>query len=642
MELNHIFEPISINGLTLKNRMVVSAMASCYCTADGMPTEKFMAYHERKARGGFGAIITEDFCVCPEAGAFKRLGGLWNDEQMEAYRAFTQRIHDAGAKIIVQLYHAGRQTSSRVTGVRCVAASAIKDPTVGETPHALTVDEIHALEQCFVDAAVRAKAAGFDGVEIHGAHGYLINQFASPYSNKRSDEYGGTTVNRARFATEVIAAVREAVGADFPIIYRMSSVEFVPGGLQLEETKVIARLVEEAGADLVHVSQGVFASGRNIIPPFAIPVAGFADHAAAIKQAVKVPVMAVGRINDPLLADTVIATGKADLCAMGRASLADPDMPNKAREGRLCDINRCIGCLQGCDGELEQGLPIRCLVNPLTGKEDEYDLSPVSEPRRVVVVGGGVSGCEAALVAAKRGHKVTLLERSQELGGQWLAAAAPLAKGDFTSFVVWQRRQLEQLGVDIRLGVEATREGIDALAPDAVILATGSNPAMPPIPGLREHGVVAQDVLRGRAEFGSRVVVIGGGLVGAETADFVAEGGSPDVTIVEMLPQIVKDGEPAPTSFLLERLAAHGVRVLTSAAVRGVEADAVVYEKDGEQVRLGDVDTVIVAIGARANTALGDTLTDAPYQVISVGDCNERAKNGYRGIQEGFEAGLRV
>ena len=208
MELTHIFEPITINGLTIKNRMVVSAMASCYCSEDGMPTEKFMAYHERKARGGFGAIITEDFCVCPEAGAFKRLGGLWNDEQMKAYRAFTQRIHDAGAKIIVQLYHAGRQTSSRVTGVQCVAPSAIKDPTVGETPHALTVDEIHALEQRFVDAAVRAKAAGFDGVEIHGAHGYLINQFASPYSNKRSDEYGGTTVNRARFATEVIAAVR--------------------------------------------------------------------------------------------------------------------------------------------------------------------------------------------------------------------------------------------------------------------------------------------------------------------------------------------------------------------------------------------------------------------------------------------------
>jgi pyruvate/2-oxoglutarate dehydrogenase complex dihydrolipoamide dehydrogenase (E3) component len=282
------------------------------------------------------------------------------------------------------------------------------------------------------------------------------------------------------------------------------------------------------------------------------------------------------------------------------------------------------------------------LVNPLTGKEDEYDLSPVSEPRRVVVVGGGVSGCEAALVAARRGHTVTLLESSQELGGQWLAAAAPLAKGDFTSFVAWQQRQLEQLGVEVLLGVEATRETIDGLAPDAVILAVGSRPAMPPIPGLREYGVVAQDILRGRAEFDNRVVVIGGGLVGAETADFVAEGGSSDVTIVEMLDQIVRDGEPAPTSFLLERLAAHGVNVLTSAAVKSVEADAVVYEKSGDQVRLGDVDTVIVAIGARANTNLAGTLADAPYQVVSVGDCNERAKNGYRGIQEGFEAGLRV
>lgn len=642
MKLTKIFEPITINKTQFKNRMVVSAMVTNYCNEDGTPTEKFIAYHERKAKGGYGIIITEDFAVTRTAGASKTLAGIWDDSQIEPWRAFTGRIHKAGAKTIAQIYHAGRETSSLITGEQPIAPSPIKDPTMPETPREMSVDEIRKLEKSFVDAALRAKAAGFDGVEVHGAHGYLINQFVSPFSNKRCDEYGGSTENRTRFPREIIQGIREAAGSDFPIFYRMSSEEYVPGGLEIEEAKLIARLMEDAGADCIHCSQGVFATGHIIIPPAPVPVGGFVHHAAALKTVVSIPVIAVGRINDPMLAENILASGSADLCTMARASLADPETPEKAKCGDFASILHCIGCVQGCAGEHEQGHPIRCLVNPLTGMEDVYDTTPAEEPKKVVVVGGGVSGCEAAIAAVQKGHQVTLLEKSGELGGQWIAASVPMAKGDFSSFIVWQKHMLKKLGVDVQLNIDVTRETLDEMKPDAVILATGSNPAMPPIKGLREYGVVARKVLRGEAEVGNKVVVIGGGLVGAETADYLAEHGCTDVTIVEMLPQIVKDGEPGPTYYLKKRMSEYGVKVLTSAAVQEVKEHAVIYKKDDTCMEIAEVDTTVVAIGVRANTSLEESLTGCSYKVVSVGDCHERAKNGYRGIQEGFEAGLKI
>lgn len=642
MELKRIFEPITINGTTFRNRMVVSAMVTNYCNEDGTPSEKFMAYHEHKAKGGYGIIITEDFAVTRTAGASKTLAGIWDDCQIKPWKVFTDRIHNAGAKTIAQIYHAGRQTSSQITGEQPIAPSAIKDPTMPEMPREMSTEEIHRLVQAFADAAVRAKKAGFDGVEIHGAHGYLINEFVSPFSNKRCDEYGGSTENRTRFPREIIQSVRKAVGSDFPIFYRMSSEEYVPGGLEIEEAKLIAKLMEDAGADCIHCSQGVFATGHIIIPPAPVPVGGFVHHAAALKSVVNIPVIAVGRINDPMLAESILASGSADLCTMARASLADPEMPEKAKRGECAAILHCIGCVQGCAGEHEKGNPIRCLVNPLTGMEDEYDLTPAATPKSVVVVGGGVSGCEAAIAAAQKGHHVTLLEKSNELGGQWIAASIPMAKGDFSSFIVWQKYMLKKLGVKIKTNTEVTRELLDQMAPDAVILATGSNPAMPPIKGLREYGVVAQKVLRGETQTGDKVVVIGGGLVGAETADYLAEHGCSDVTIVEMLPQIVKDGEPAPTYYLKKRMSEYSVKVLTSAAVQEVKENAVVYKKDEQFVEINDVDTTVIAIGVRANTVLEEALKGCTYKVVSVGDCHERAKNGYRGIQEGYEAGLRI
>lgn len=635
------FTPLKINQMELKNRLVVSAMVTNYCNEDGTATEKFIAYHEHKAKGGWGLIITEDYAVTKTAGGFKKLPGLWEDQQIDSHKELTRRVHEAGGKIVAQIYHAGRETSSAITGEQPIGPSALKDPTMPETPRELTVEEIHDLVEKFGDCAKRAKEAGFDGVEVHGAHGYLIGAFASPFSNKRSDEYGGTIRNRARFAMEIIENIKEKCGKDYPVLYRMSSVEYVPGGLEIEESKVLARFVQEAGADCIHCSQGVYASTHVIIPPSVVPRAAYVENAAEIKKVVDIPVIAVGRINDIEIAESVLEAGKADLVTMARASLADPDMPKKVLEGKADEVIRCIGCLQGCSGENGKGNCVRCLVNPLTGMEDEYDTTPVDDPKNIVVVGGGVSGCEAAISAAMKGHKVTLIEKSDRLGGQWIPAAMPIGKGEFTTLIFWQKQMLEKLQVKVLLNTQADKEMLESYAPDTVIVATGSNPFVPLIKGTKRDFVTnAHKVLLGEVETGENIVVIGGGLVGAETADMLAEQNK-KVTIIEMLPQIMKDGEKSPAKYMMERFAKNNVDIYTSTKLLEIGDHKVIAEKDGESLEIDHVDTVIVAVGVRTDKNLLDQIENTNYKVICVGDANG-VKNGYLGIREGYEAGLNA
>ncbi|WP_073963379.1 FAD-dependent oxidoreductase [Mediterraneibacter gnavus] len=636
-----VFEPMKINGLELKNRMVVSAMVTNYCTPDGKATEKFIAYHEHKAKGGWGLIITEDYAVTPTAGGFVNLPGLWADGQIESHRKLTERVHAAGGKIAAQIYHAGRETSSAVTGVQPVAPSAVREPSMPETPRELTIPEIHTLVEQFGDCAKRAKAAGFDAVEVHGAHGYLAGAFASPFSNKRSDEYGGTIRNRARFGMEIIRNIKEKCGKDYPVLYRISSVEYVPGGLDIEESKVIARLMEEAGADCIHCSQGVYASTHTIIPPSVFLRAGYVEHAAEMKKAVQIPVIAVGRINDVEIAESVLQSKKADLVTMARASLADPELPNKVLKGRGDEVIRCIGCLQGCIGENGKGNGIRCLVNPLTGMEDEYDLTLAEKAKQVLVIGGGIAGCEATISAALKGHKVTLIEKNDRLGGQWIPASVPIGKSEFTSFLCWQKSMLEKMHVQILLNTTADAELIKLYEPDTVIIATGSRPFIPPIQGADQDFVVAaHDVLLGKTEPGNRVVVIGGGLVGAGTADMLGQQ-CEQVTIIEMLPQIMKDGEATPTKYMKERFFQNGVQIHTSTKLLEIGDHTVTAEKDGERFVLENIDTVIIAVGVKTDRTLLDSMEHVSCKVLKVGDANG-VKNGYLGIREGYEAGLNA
>lgn len=639
MNLKKVFEPGRIGSLEIKNRLVVSAMSSHLGNPDGTPNEEVTRYLEAKARGGWGLIFTEDLGVTVDAGCDPVVGSLWNNAQIPAWTETVKRVHAAGGLMGAQIYHAGRERTLKSYDSHPVAPSAIKEPTMNYVPRALTVEEIHELVEAFAQCARRAKECGFDCVEIHGAHGYLINQFMSPFSNKRNDDYGGTLINRMRFPLEVIAAVRAQVGPDYPITFRMNTSDGMDGGIEVPEAIVMAKMLEEAGVDALHCSQGTYASKQDIIAPGFIPVMNYSGNAAAIKASVDIPVIAVGRYNDVYMSESMLRDGKADFIAMARASLADPELPNKAKEGRVEEIIHCIGCNQGCTGETAVGNPVNCIANPHTCRETMYDLSPAAEPKKVFIAGAGVSGLAAAYGAAERGHKVTVFEASDEIGGQWLAAATPPGKTEYNALIVNYRNQFKKYGVEVRLNTPLTREIVEVEKPDAVILATGSNPMFLPIPGLdnRDFVKTAVEILRGRTLYGKNVVVVGGGMTGAETAVFLAVQGC-NVTIIEMAPEIITDAVAQPKLCLLNDIKKYNIKVHTHTKLTRVGEGAVYAEEYGEPVEFKRIDMVVNAMGVRSNNPLEKELEGCGCKVVVVGDASS-TKNGYKNIREGFNAG---
>ena len=522
-----------------------------------------------------------------------------------------------------------------------MAPSPIPCPRLQEIPHELRVNEIREIVEEFGDCALRVRKAGFDGIEIHGAHGYLIAQFMSPYSNKRIDEYGGNLLNRMRFPLEIVSNIRLKAGSDFPIIFRISGDEMVPGGRTIEDTKAIAAMLEKAGVNALHISAGVYGSAYAITPPAAIPHGWIVHFAEEVKKVVGIPVITVGRINDPFLAETIIASKKADLVAMGRASLADPELPKKAAAGRFADINPCIGCLQGCIGMIRRGQPATCLVNPTLGKEEELRIKPAHRKKRVFIAGAGPAGMEAAMVAAKRGHEVHLFEKADRLGGQLYTASIPPSKGEIAGFIAWQKKQLEDNHVSIRLNTELTEGIVTAQNPDVVVVATGSTPASPHLPGVeRENVVTAHDVLEGKKDVGLRVAVIGGGMIGSETSSHLANHGR-EVTIVEMLPEIAADVNARSRPFLLKDLAEHNVKMYLNSTVKEVFADALTIERDGREEKIGPFDTVILAVGVEPCNDLRSKLEGKAVQLITIGDALSPRK-ALEAIREGYLAGFEV
>ena len=627
MELKKVFEPGKIGNLELKNRLVVSAMSSHMGNPDGTPNETVNAYLVAKVKGGWGLVFTEDLGITADAGSDPVVGSLWNDDQVPAWTETVRQVHAAGGLMGAQLYHAGRQRSLKAYDTYPVAPSALKEPAVPYVPRALTVEEIHELVAAFGAAAARAKKCGFDCVEIHGAHGYLINQFMSTFSNKRTDEYGGTLENRMRFALEVVDAVRAAVGPDYPVLFRFNTCDYVEGGIELPEAIVMAKMLEEAGVDALHCTQGMFASKQAIIAPGFIPVMHYAENAAAIKRSVKIPVLAVGRYND---------------IYMSEAMLRDMLLENKAKAGKTEEIIHCIGCNQGCTGETAVGNRVNCIANPHTCRETEYDLSIVAEPKKVFVAGAGVAGLAAAYGAAERGHKVTVFEASDEIGGQWLSAMTPPGKSEYASLILNYRNQLKKYGAQIRLETPLTREIVDAEKPDAVILATGSNPMFLPIPGLdnRDYVKTAIEVLRGRTLYGKKVVVAGGGMTGAETAVFLAVQGC-DVTMIEMAPDIITDAVAQPRACLLEHIRKYNVKVHTHTKLTKVGEGTVYAEEYGEPITFKHIDMLVNAMGVRSYNPLQEQLAGLDCKVVVVGDASS-TKNGYKNIREGFNAGNAI
>ena len=620
--LNHLFSPFTLRGKTIKNRCTVTAMVTNFCTTDGKATERFIKYHETKAEGGWGLIITEDYVVEPMGRGFSNVAGLWCDEQIPGHSELTRRVHAHGSTILAQIYHCGRQTNHNVIGRAPYAPSAIPCPFSPDMPEELSVEKIHALIEDFGDCALRAKKCGFDGVEIHGGHGYLIAEFMSPYANKRSDEFGGDLASRLRFPVEVIKNIRKKCGDDFIIGFRISADEYIDGGRTLADTLVIVPVLEEAGIDIIHVSAGCYASCDAIVPPAHTAHAWTCHMAEAVKRICSIPVITVGRVNDPRIADMLIKTGKADFVGMGRASLVDPAMPKKAQEGRFEDIRHCIACNFGCLGLLFEDKPISCVLNPTLGREAECEIKKAVKAKKVVVVGAGPAGLEAAIAAAKAGHHVEVLEKSSRPGGQFRLAAVPPCKGEIADFIAWQTTQLKKLGVSIWYNTEANLDMMKKMAPDVVIIATGATPAMPPVPGIDlPHVVTAHDVLSGAVNVGLRNVVIGGGLVGAETAHHLAVQ-LKQVTLVEMLSEIAAGEALAPKWHLMRALEKYHVRILTETKVKQITEQHVTVEHQNQTLTI-PADTVVVATGSRPEHALADELVSAGFDVHVIGDARK-------------------
>lgn len=636
-----LFEPIKIGSLELKNRLIVPAMSTLAATPEGASTEQFIAYHERKARGGWGLVVTEYFGIAPHVGFFPRMLGIWNEELMESHRELTSRVHAAGGKIAAQISHSGRETFIGISDENLAAPSPYRDVAGEKRPRELTVEEIKDIVEKYGDTALNLKKAGFDAVEIYAAHGYLISEFLSKYANKRTDEYGGTLENRCRFLVEIVENVRKKVGPEFPIMVRISTVEYMPGGLSIGETRVIAMKLEAAGVDAIDCSQGIFTNSYNIVEPSSMDNALFVNNSEEIKKVVKIPVITAGRINEANLALSVLQAGKADIIGMGRASLADPDFPNKLKEGRLDDIRYCIGCIQGCIGENMRGNNCHCLVNPEIDREYELKIDKAYAEKNVVVVGGGVSGCEAAIVAAERGHKVTLIEKDSKLGGQWHIAALPPGKTEFLTFVQWQTKKLRDLNVDVMLGAEATVELIKEMRADEAIIATGGKPFIPPIPGADSENVYqANEVLLQNCRPGRNVVIIGGGSVGVETAEYLAMY-EHKVTIVEMLDDILNGCERETAMLLRKAVKGYGIPVYTSSKVVKIGSGTITIERKGKEIVLEEVDSVVIAAGSRPYNTLQVPLEAAGIPVRVVGD-SLKVTNGLKGIFEGYMAGYEV
>ena len=654
-QYERLFSPGRIGTMKLKNRIVYPPMGTNVGTFEGEVTERLIAYHAARAKGGVALAIIENVGVDTKASGARLPFGVNIDDDrfISGLTKLADAIKKNGAKAAVQIYHGTIWTTPE------------QRPVFGaELPIELAEETIQVAIQRHAEAARRAKKAGFDAIEIHGSNINAQTQFRSAVWNKRKDKWGGSVEKRARFLIETIKAVRKEVGKDFPLWCRLSMTEaFYTGdgriaeyGVTLQDTLIHAPMFVDAGVDAIHLGIGGFYDYTwqyfTMCPVEAQGPAPYLDMIAAVKNVVKVPVFGPGRLT-PEIAEKALRAGKLDFVDMGRAIQADPELPNKLAAGREDEIRPCIHC-NNCMETLAWAEGVACTVNPAVAQEQEFEIKKAAKPKKVVIAGGGPAGMEAARVAALRGHQVTLYEKAKTLGGQMILAAIPPHKSEINRLIDYQARQLKKLKVKVELGKELTAGEVSKLKPDAVIVATGVKPVIPKeeIPGLDtlSNVVMAEDVLLGKAKVGDRVFIIGGDQAGAEVAEFLADKGK-DVTVARRSPYIANSMNPDMRMLLVDRLRKKGVRMLTNVQyMKATDTGLLIHVRGGvtSMAEIGAdamknivADTIVLAVGSTPNTDLADSLKGKGPKVHSIGDCVE-PRRILEAIREGWKVALEV